>query len=434
MMKQRRKPCCAVLVLLLGAVLSVAVARADDVPAAINYQGELADNLGYPLTSGYYHIEFRIWDSPTAEGAANLIWGRMFPLHVMSNGIFNVLLTDDGGEVTDPTPQTNDLRDAFAGEDRFLGLTITRTPSGDVTDPEEIQPRQQLVSAPYAFHAQHATAAIEAEYATDATDAAHAVDSDSLGGVAAADYMLKSRFPGTQDPATLVTWDGDNAAAIDAHVSGLNLVAEYVLDANGFVTTNGVVTPGVGPGVEQGIEFPPNPGGGNFDRAWIKYSVVTNEDCQLEIGVNDNENDVLSLYSSGGIEASGKDVTLTATDTLLLDGAVTLGNHAVQVLGSPSSFTMDVWYQASGDGFVTFHGYSGHMRYYQYSTVAGEWITDSGGWQHFFTDGGADTMTMTMPVGKGDKLLLATDDWPDSWRIVWRPLGHGATLVETTFP
>ncbi len=130
---------------------------AADVPAAINYQGVLADANGSAVTSGYYHIEFRIWDHLTATGAGDLIWGREFPLHVLDGGVFHIMLTDDGGEVSHPSAQTNDLRQAFRERSRYLGLTITRTPSGLVAGPTEISPRQQLVNVPYAFHSQQAT-------------------------------------------------------------------------------------------------------------------------------------------------------------------------------------------------------------------------------------------------------------------------------------
>ncbi|MBP7829412.1 MAG: hypothetical protein KA248_05805 [Kiritimatiellae bacterium] len=150
------------IILLCSAILVPLPAFSGDVPSAINYQGKLTDNLGNPVTGGYYHITFRIWDHPTLTNSADLIWGRTFPLHVMDDGIFNILLTDDGGTVTNPAPQVPDLRDAFAEEDRYLGLMITQTPAGPVGSPTEISPRQRLVSAPYTFHAQHATDASSA--------------------------------------------------------------------------------------------------------------------------------------------------------------------------------------------------------------------------------------------------------------------------------
>ncbi len=148
--------------LLFSFLLLQASSFAADVPAAINYQGVLMDNQGNPAAAGDYRVAFRIWDDPTAKGAGNLIWGREFALNVLGGGRFNVLLTDGGDEVADPVPQTNDLRQAFEGENRHLGLTVTETPSGAVSDPSEIPTRQQLVSAPYAIRSVNATDAKQA--------------------------------------------------------------------------------------------------------------------------------------------------------------------------------------------------------------------------------------------------------------------------------
>jgi len=155
-------------------------AFAQNIPDAINYQGKLTDNLGNAVTSGYYEIGFRVWDHPTLAGSSDLIWGRSFPLHVMQDGIFNILLSNDGGAITNPvSPATNDIRQAFEGEDRYLGLTVTRNPAGAVPSPTEISPRQQLVSAPYAIHSQNATWAQQAGMALYASNAAHAVNADA---------------------------------------------------------------------------------------------------------------------------------------------------------------------------------------------------------------------------------------------------------------
>ncbi len=155
-------------------------ARAQtSIPTLINYQGELTDNLGSPVPSGTYVVEFRIWDHPTQQGQGNYIWGRAFPLHVAANGLFNVLLSNDGAALSTwpGAPAVADLLEAFAGPDRYLGLRVTDNPQGAIPTPVEISPRQRLVSAPYAVRA---SAAAIAQRATDA---------DSLGGVKAASYV-----------------------------------------------------------------------------------------------------------------------------------------------------------------------------------------------------------------------------------------------------
>jgi hypothetical protein len=72
---------------------------------------------------------------------------------VVSNGLFNVLLTDDGGLVMTPfPPKTTNILSAFAGKDRYLGLTIAPATI-------EISPRQRLASAPFAIRAWSAAVA-----------------------------------------------------------------------------------------------------------------------------------------------------------------------------------------------------------------------------------------------------------------------------------
>lgn len=137
---------------------------ASDVPAAVNCQGTLVDPNGNAVTAGVYRVAFRIWDDATGTGTVHLVWGREFTAQVMTGGLFNVLLTDSGGTAaTNPMPQTDNLLQAFQEENRYLGLTITEIPLGPVGSPEEIDPRQQLASAPFVFQAQGAS---DAEQAT----------------------------------------------------------------------------------------------------------------------------------------------------------------------------------------------------------------------------------------------------------------------------
>ncbi len=182
------------LAILAGAVLlSIAVVRASEtVPAAINYQGKLTDNLGNAVKSGYYEILFRIWNDPTKSDSANYIWGRTFPLHVVTNGMFNVLLTNDGTTYGSPTAVS--ILDAFTGTERYLGLTIMRNPDTTVTSPVEITPRQKLATAPYAIHAHQATSADHATSADNATQAASASSAVTATNALKFDSMSTTDF------------------------------------------------------------------------------------------------------------------------------------------------------------------------------------------------------------------------------------------------
>ena len=97
------------------------------VPGMINYQGRLTDTLGNPVSSGYYEIKFLLWADATRSDAGELVWGRTFALHVVQDGLFNILLSDNGSKVTTPSvPTTDYLLDAFDGP-RWLGLTIVQS-------------------------------------------------------------------------------------------------------------------------------------------------------------------------------------------------------------------------------------------------------------------------------------------------------------------
>ena len=200
----------------LLALPAPANAQSRGVPVSINYQGKLTDSKGALLTAGYYEVAFRIWDNATQAEAGNFKWGRAFPLNLMSNGVFNVLLTDDGSPVTTPgTPAVSSLRSAFLGTDRFLGLTITRNPLGAVSSPQEIVPRQQMVSAPFALQSGQSG---QADWATFATNAGTAT------------YSLS----GGRDP-----FNATNGMSVSGNVTLVNAR----MDLKGSATTNGGFVP-----------------------------------------------------------------------------------------------------------------------------------------------------------------------------------------------
>ncbi|MBN2562791.1 MAG: hypothetical protein JXQ75_17850 [Phycisphaerae bacterium] len=294
----------------------------DDIPAAINYQGKLTNpSDGQPVASGVYQVEFRIWGHPTSTDPSYAIWGRSFPIHVVTNGLFNVLITDDGGELTGPVPQTNDIRQAFQEADRYLGLKVTQGPGGAIDAPE-ISPRQRLVSAPYAMHAQNAT---DAYHADEADEATLAQDSDKLGGTAAAAYFDEDRFDSLglhTSYLTVLSWEdggipyksslvdywgfyylGDTPSAPGA---GIKLVVDDgKIQAKDGILAEGPITPSVGD--SEGIQFPSNPGGGSGDKASIEYYVQggSGEDCALKLAITNDSDDDLILEASGDIEMHG---------------------------------------------------------------------------------------------------------------------------------
>lgn len=141
------------LVLILGCWGSLPVG-AQEVPVIVNFQGKLYDpaansGAGGPLT-GVQQVSFRIYDNLTG---GTLIWGRKFPVFCNVEGVFNVMLNDNGTSLGGTAAS---LKDAFQAATRFLEMQVDGHGSA-------ISPRQQIVSAPYAFHSQHATTATSAD-------------------------------------------------------------------------------------------------------------------------------------------------------------------------------------------------------------------------------------------------------------------------------
>lgn len=145
---------------LLALVLVVVVfaewrAHSQPVPYLVNYQGRLTDAAAQPLPSGTYGVEFRLWNRAVAGQAGEaLVWGQRYDVSLV-NGVFNVILGAPGGAPLSGAA-VNDLQFAFGDADRYLGLTLTRLHDGTaVSDAQkqEIVPRQQLLSAPFALKA-----------------------------------------------------------------------------------------------------------------------------------------------------------------------------------------------------------------------------------------------------------------------------------------
>jgi hypothetical protein len=114
----------AVLIILITSVSALAI------PQLINYQGELTDSSGNPITNSV-SITFTIYNAATA---GDVLWTETQTVTV-TDGVFNVLL----GSQT-PIPA-----DTFDGDERYLGVQVGADP--------EMAPRQVLASVPFCFRA-----------------------------------------------------------------------------------------------------------------------------------------------------------------------------------------------------------------------------------------------------------------------------------------
>jgi hypothetical protein len=117
--------------LLAAAFILILSFSAFAVPQLINYQGELSDSSGNPV-SGDVSVTFTIYN---AASAGDVLWNETQTVTVI-NGVFNVLL---GSQTPFPT-------DLFSLDDTYLGVKV----GADA----EMTPRQQLASVPYALVAQ----------------------------------------------------------------------------------------------------------------------------------------------------------------------------------------------------------------------------------------------------------------------------------------
>src|SRR5262245_23213048 len=61
----------------------------------------------------------------------------------------------------------------------------------------------------------------------------------------------------------------------------------------------GAIMPAVGNSNQAGIQFPPNPGGGGGDEAFIRYFVTAGETTKLQIGVGNEADDSIGLVQAG---------------------------------------------------------------------------------------------------------------------------------------
>lgn len=100
-------------------------------PFLLSYQGRLTDDVGLAL-NGSHQIAFALFDSDS--GGAQ-IWSELHPLVTVTDGLFAVVL----GSINPLAPGY------FVEPNRYLAIRVDGGP--------ELSPRQQMLSAAYAFHA-----------------------------------------------------------------------------------------------------------------------------------------------------------------------------------------------------------------------------------------------------------------------------------------
>lgn len=117
----------------LGLLFLSGIAMAA-VPGLMNYQGILTDSLGTPVIDGNHSAVFKIYGAPTG---GILLWTESETIST-SKGLFTTIL----GNIN-PLSET-----IFSATPRYLGVAVDGG--------SEFTPRTELVTAPWAFHAQKA--------------------------------------------------------------------------------------------------------------------------------------------------------------------------------------------------------------------------------------------------------------------------------------
>jgi microcystin-dependent protein len=103
----------------------------------------------------------------------------------------------------------------------------------------------------------------------------------------------------------------------------------------------GAIMPSAGVTSSDGILFPPNPGGGGGDSAWIRYYVRSGEETTFEIGTSDNPTDHIALMTSGnvGIGTISPENKLQVISTGIAIAAKGAGETRIVATNSTSGIT-----------------------------------------------------------------------------------------------
>lgn len=127
-------------VLALCLALAPVAAAQTITPSSFNYQGVLKAGDGTALPAGEKTIDFKLYGVATG---GSVLWGRSYVVNLDAKGLFNVELDDTAGSHIAGAPD-DPLPDVISNHaELFLALTVSGS--------SEIQPRQRLLSVPYAL-------------------------------------------------------------------------------------------------------------------------------------------------------------------------------------------------------------------------------------------------------------------------------------------
>jgi hypothetical protein len=291
----------------VAALTLVRLALGQSVPPLVNYQGRLTDQTGAPLAAGAYTIQFKLWDDPLLTNATDLIWGQQQNVTVQSNGVFNAILGAPGGSpIPNATPAVNNLAYAFTGNNCFLGVTVVSQSGAPIASPNEILPRQQLLSVPFAFTAASAgTATLASTVAPGSiTTASLAEGSVTLDKLAPRPVGANVGIGGIAMSASSGTGGAVNNLVVTLVTTGRPVFA--VLTSDG--TSNMEPTPGNG-----SDDGPPATGGlvsdsGTDVSDYVGTTGWLTSRATMSLIRNGTSISVCSMYASGSQNGTGAGV------------------------------------------------------------------------------------------------------------------------------
>ena len=228
----------------------VAMPALASVPISVSQQGKLLHDDGTPMT-GTQTLEFALYDA--AEGGT-ILWSDAVTEHLDDNGVYSVELGDSEQPID---------AEVLSEDEVYLGLTV---------DTEEMSPRMQLTSVPFASLADTAEVArsVEEESITadalapgavtaDVVDAIDwnqidgippAVTSDTLDELNCADNELAMYDGGDWGCVSFPSYSGDDFALADQSCPGDDVVSGISTDGALHCTGGGGGTYTAGTGLE----------------------------------------------------------------------------------------------------------------------------------------------------------------------------------------
>ena len=134
------------------------------IPPQINYQGRLVTTANAPYLDTTHTIDLVLY--PTASGGTR-IWGERYSV-LTRDGYFSVNLGSGGtaipGVTNPPIWQVLWKADGASPDTFFMALTVRTETNGTVlATPVEATPRQQFLTAPFAYRAHQSVYATRAD-------------------------------------------------------------------------------------------------------------------------------------------------------------------------------------------------------------------------------------------------------------------------------